>query len=432
MAIINSTVVLGYLMSTYGNQTSSAKYDNHKKSELRDVYNRMVRINRNSPVYKIDYTPRVAEFAIDLKANAHQMENIVTKMGGGSGSIESVLNEKKAYSSNEDQVSVDYIGSQSDDVDTSSTFTIDVKSLAKPQVNEGHPLVKTSSDFKPDSYSFDLDTNSGSYEFQFTVNDGDTNLDVQQKIERLINKSDTGLTAEVKDYGRMSSLVITSKQTGLSSTENYLFKISSGASYNAIKALGIDEVTQPAENATFALNGTEHHALSNSFTINQRFAIDLKNTTEPGKPVTIGFKADTDMITDSVSELIDSYNSFIAVGQKYADTSGDESLVKEMSSVSNALKDQLESIGITHDDFGLLQIDKDKLDESVSGPGVKEAFHSLNSFKAALHREAEKSSIDPMRYVKKITVEYKDPTKNYFTAVYATSPYSGLLIDEKL
>ena len=432
MAIINSTVVLGYLMSTYGSQTSSAKYDSHKKSELRDVYSRMLRTNRNSPVYKIDYTPRVAEFAIDLKANAHQMENIVMKMGGGSGSIESVLNEKKAYSSDEDKVTVDYIGSQSENVDTSDTFTIDVKNLAQPQINEGTPLIKGNHDFKPGSYSFDLDTNSGSYEFQFTVNNDDTDLDVQQKISRLINRSDTGLTAEVEDYGRMSSLVITSKQTGLSSTEDYLFKISSGTSHNAIKALGIDEVTQPAANSTFLLNGSEHHSLSNSFTINQSFAIDLKDTTDPEKPVTIGFKADTDMITESVYELIDSYNSFIAVGQKYADTSGDESLVKEMSSVSNALKDELSDIGITHDDFGLLQIDKDQLDKSVSGAGAKDTFHSINSFKTAMHREAEKSSIDPMRYVKKITIEYKDPTKNHFTAVYATSPYSGLLIDEKL
>ena len=414
MAIINSTVVLGYLMSTYGNQTSSAKYDNHKKSELRDVYSRMIRANRNSPVYKIDYTPRVAEFAIDLKANAHQMENIVMKMGGGSGSIESVLNEKKAYSSDEDKVGVDYIGSQDADIDASDTFTVGVKELAKPQVNEGHPLIKNSHEFKPGSYSFDLDTNSGSYEFQFTVNDGDSDLDVQQKI------------------ARMSSLRITSKQTGLSSTEKCLFKISSGSSYNVLKALGIDQVTQPAGNSTFFLNGEEHHSLSNSFTINQSFALDLKDKTPKGKPVTIGFKADTDMIADSVTELIDSYNSFIAVGHKYADTSGDDSLVKEMSSVGTSLQDELSDIGITYDDFGLLQIDRTRLDESVSGIGVKDAFHNINRFKAAMHREAEKSSIDPMRFVKRITIEYKDPTRNHFTAVYATSPYSGLLIDEQL
>ncbi|MQN02271.1 MAG: flagellar capping protein [Lachnospiraceae bacterium] len=432
MAIINSTLVLGYLMSTYGNQTSSAEHDNHKKSDLQKVYSRMLMTNRNAPVYKINYTPRMAEFAIDLKANAHKLENVVLNMGGGSESIESVLNEKKAYSSDEDKVKVDYIGSQSDDVDTSETFTIDVDELAKPQVNEGNPLIKDDTAFKPGSYSFDLDSNAGSYEFQFTVNDGDTNYDVQQKIERLINNSDTGLTAGIKDFGRMAALVITSKQTGLSSTEDCLFKISSGTSYNALKALGIDTVSQPASNSSFRLNGSRHHSLSNSFTINQRFAIDLKEKTEAGKPVTVGFKADTDMIADSVSDLIDSYNSFIAVGRKYADTNGNDSLIKDMASVSTGLKDELGQLGITADDYGLLQIDKTKLDDSISGVDVKDAIHNINKFKAAMHTEAEKSSIDPLRYVKKITVEYKDPTKNHFTAVYASSPYSGLLIDEKL
>lgn len=430
MAIINSTVVLGYLMSQYGNQTSSAKYDNHKKSELRDVYSRMIRSNRNSPVYKIDYTPRMAEFAIDLKANAHQMENIVLKMGGGSESIESVLNEKKAYSSDEDRVGVEYIGSQSDDIDTSDTFTVEVRALATPQVNEGHPLVKNSHEFKPGSYSFDLDTNSGSYEFQFTVNSGDTDLDVQKKISRLINNSDTGLTADIEDFGRMASLRVTSKQTGLSSTEKYLFNISSGSSYNVLDALGIGVITSPASNSTFLLNGEEHHSLSNSFTINQSFALTLKDVTK--EPVTIGFKADTDMIADSVSELIDSYNSFIAVGQKYADDGGDDSLLREMQAVGNSLKPALSEIGITSTDFGLLSIDRDRLDESVSGASVRETFHSINRFKTAMHRQAERSSINPLRYVKKTTIEYKDPRHNHFTAVYASSPYSGILIDELL
>ena len=188
MALMNSSVVLGYLMSIYGGDRahSSSKYDAHKKSELRDVYNRMVRLNKNSPIYKINYTPKVAEFAIDIKVKAHDMENIVLRMGGGDEGIESVLNEKKAYSSNENAVGVEYVGDQDSETDTSQTFTVDVRSLATPQINEGAPLVKDAHDIDPGSYSFDLDTTNGSYEFQYNVNNGDTNLDIQKKIMRLI------------------------------------------------------------------------------------------------------------------------------------------------------------------------------------------------------------------------------------------------------
>ena len=38
-----------YLTNYVGKEVS--KYDTHKKSELRDVYNHMVKINKNAPLY---------------------------------------------------------------------------------------------------------------------------------------------------------------------------------------------------------------------------------------------------------------------------------------------------------------------------------------------------------------------------------------------
>ncbi len=41
-----------YYISTYAQKTVS-RYDSHKKSELRKVYNKIVKINKDSPLYKI-------------------------------------------------------------------------------------------------------------------------------------------------------------------------------------------------------------------------------------------------------------------------------------------------------------------------------------------------------------------------------------------
>ena len=38
-----------YYLSTYGKQSAS-RYDSHKKSELRNIYNTIVKINKDSPV----------------------------------------------------------------------------------------------------------------------------------------------------------------------------------------------------------------------------------------------------------------------------------------------------------------------------------------------------------------------------------------------
>lgn len=56
--------------STYGKATGS-RYDSHKKSELRSLYNNIIKLNKESPLYKITQTGDVKEFAIDIKANAH-------------------------------------------------------------------------------------------------------------------------------------------------------------------------------------------------------------------------------------------------------------------------------------------------------------------------------------------------------------------------
>ena len=47
------------------------------------------------------------------------------------------------------------------------------------------------------NYSFDLNTPSASYEFQFSVNDGETNRDILNKLARLINSANLGLKTEI-------------------------------------------------------------------------------------------------------------------------------------------------------------------------------------------------------------------------------------------
>ena len=57
-----------YLANYVGKEIS--KYDTHKKSELRDVYNRMVKVNKASSLYKINDSDEVKKYAIDLKEMA--------------------------------------------------------------------------------------------------------------------------------------------------------------------------------------------------------------------------------------------------------------------------------------------------------------------------------------------------------------------------
>lgn len=418
-----------YLLTTYG-KTTGSRYDSHKKSELRSVYNNIVKINKESPLYKIAQTGDVTRFAIDIKENAHRIQNVIASLSEAGEDISSVLHKKIAVSSNEDAVSVTYVGDEG--ADDAKTFDLDVVRLATPQVNQGHFLKRLDHSFEEGTFSFDLDTTSNSYEFQFNVNPGDNNYDVQSRIARLINQSDVGLEAEViMNDNSESALRISSKQTGLAPEEDYLFHIQSGSSWNELNTLGIGNVTSPAENSIFRLNGTEHSSLANTFTINKSFEITLHQPTFENVPAHIGFKANTDAIGDSVNEMLQAYNGMVKVGYKYFATQNNHTLLNEVTSIGRSMREELAATGIMVSEDNTLVLDRDILSDAITGNDAKTHYRTLNRFKNALSREAQKTALNPMNYVDKVIVEYKNPSKA-LVAPYAPSAYAGLLVDRFL
>ena len=91
MAAIDT--VYHYYLSTYANSTVS-RYDSHKKSELRDIYNRMVKANKESPLYKIQNSRDAAQFAIDVKENARRIQNVIASLSADDTGIESAFAKK--------------------------------------------------------------------------------------------------------------------------------------------------------------------------------------------------------------------------------------------------------------------------------------------------------------------------------------------------
>jgi flagellar hook-associated protein 2 len=421
--------VYNYYLTTYGKTNASSRYESHKKSELREVYNRIIKENKEEPLYKINMTDDVEKFIIDIKESARQAKNVTSYLGGDGDGIEGIFNQKVATSSKEDEVAVTYIGN-GEGVNGDEKFTLGVKELAKPQIIMGNFLLNSKRDFEEGNFSFDLDTPSNSYEFQFDIDGSENNLSIQNKIARLINKSDIGITADVvDDGGGRSALRLQSRQTGLAEGEEYLFKIQSGSSWNEVHAMGLDQITASAKNAVFTLNGTEHKALANTFTINNDFEINLKAVTS--EEAVIGFKANVDSISDSVSRLTDSYNNLYKLGKAYGDKNGYNRLNNEISGIWHTMSEELMNIGVKEDEEGLLYVDRDVLGEVISSGETDRVFKQLDSFKNAMSRESDKISTNPVKYIDKRVVEYKNPGRN-FSAPYASSIYAGLMINEGL
>jgi|GEM_PF-55785 len=99
-----------------------------------------------------------------------------------------------------------------------------------------------------------------------------------------------------------------------------------------------------------------------------------------------------------------------------------------MESVAKSYFNELESIGLNLQQDGSIQIDKNLLTDAVSAPDARESFRTLNNFKNGLQHKATQASIDPISYVSKVLIAYKNPGHN-FAAAYHSSVYSGLMLD---
>lgn len=421
-----------YYISVYGNQTTS-RYDTHKKSDLRRIYNSIVKSNKESPLYKITNIDSAKKYAIDIKENAKAIQNVVASLSDSYGEFSNSFQKKVAISSDEDTVEVNYIGDGKEENQTEH-FEIQIQKLATPQVNIGNYLKDNALSFLPGSYSFDLTTNASVYEFQFNVSSGDTNSMVLTKLANLMNGSNLGVQAELLDNGSGSSaLALTSKQTGLASGESYLFSVkpsADSASINAMGLLGINRISRPAENSDFLLNGTPQSSLSNAFTINNAFELTLKKNTKEGSPATIRFKANTDAIADNIQTLLDAYNKALRVAAHYSEESIGHSqrLFAELSSSAKERSDSLAAIGINIESDGTLNIDREILASALTPERTSSTFQTLTEFKDSVGSKANAVSIDPMKYVDKVVVEYKNPGRN-FAAPYVSSIYSGMMMD---
>lgn len=419
----------GYYLSTYANKSAS-RYDTHKKSELRNIYNTIVKINKESPLYKFQNTGDVQKFAIDIKEGARNIKNVVASLSDDDD-ISTAFQKKIAFSTQENIVTANYIGT-SKQAENMDNFEIEVRQLAKPQINLGTFMDKERLDLRPDTYAFDLETTSAAYEFQFNVTSSDTNYDVQKKLADLVSNAGINLQGSViEDEQGRSALKIESASTGRNQNEDFLFNITPQGNRNsmtALNVLGIDHISQPSQNAEFLLNGKERSSFTNTFSINNAFELTLHGISEEGNPSTIGFKANIDAIADNIQTLVDSYNGVIQTADKYAETQRCTRLFRDISSAAFALQNHLEPLGLMVDSHGEISIDKALLEEAVNAEDPSESFSVLNDFKNLLNEKATNASLDPMKYVDKIVVVYKNPQKTLVTP-YVTSIYSGMMMD---
>lgn len=305
--------VYNHYLTEYAPKSNTA-LDTHKKSDLRSIYNSIIKLNKEAPLCILDTSDEAKQYAVSLKEQSRLFRNALISTKGSSES-EQLLRQKVAYSTKESIASASYVGSESGD--HAPSFTLSVERLASSQVNFGKAVPGDARiSLAPDTYSFDLSVSDMNYEFQFQLKEDDTNREVMERLGRLITKSDVGLSAEVlPDHEGNVFLKLSSDATGKPDGKELQFEISdhnTSKKAGIVSYFGMDQVSQTPENALFEINHIEHTASSNTFTVEKAYEITLQGTSpDPDTVTEIGIKDDMESLRENVHSLADSYNEYI-------------------------------------------------------------------------------------------------------------------------
>jgi flagellar hook-associated protein 2 len=130
-----------------------------------------------------------------------------------------------------------------------------------------------------------------------------------------------------------------------------------------------------------------------------------------------------------MNALIGGYNSFIGAASKYTDEQPKSNeIVNEFSSISRTYAKGLTNVGINLNLDGSLELNEDTFRRSMQDGDITENLAPVRSFTNSLLRKSDQIALNPMRYVDKTVVEYKNPGRN-FANPYITSEYSGMLFN---
>lgn len=424
--------VYNHYLTAYAPKSTSSQYDTHKKSELRSIYNSIVKLNKEAPLYLFDSSKESRMFAVGLKENARELRNTIASLGGLDDA--EMFNKKAAYSSDENMVSASFIGEVSKGGMVPS-FEIEVTALASNQVNMGSFLPADAPVGLPaDAYSFDIAINDLSYEFQYNIREGETNREVQERLTRLISNANIGIKADILEDGQgNSSLRLTSEASGLKEGKELIFQVSDDKTSKrsgSVDYLGLDYISRSPSNAEFVLNGEARSASSNRFTVDKSFELTLKGiSSAEGHTARIGLKTDSDSLVENIGNLVGGYNSFIKSAAEYLDAHPRSSrLLGEMNHISRTYQSELEKMGLTFESNGQMALDSNLFRNSLSYGDSYEQLSAIRDFTNSVLSKTKQISLNPMEYVDKKIVAYKNPGHN-FVSPYVTSNYSGMLFN---
>lgn len=405
-------------------RVANTKYDSHKKSELRSLYNNMVKLNQSKPFYKLSLSEATQSYVIGIKEAAMELK---TSSAFLSEDIDPASKKMSVSTDAPSDISVSLLTEQYDSLP--EEIKLQVTQLAASQKNEGTPVLASGTDIQPGIHYITIQKGNGEYQFEIETQKGESNLRIQRRLSMSINNSNIGIRARVMESGTTSALTLESQDSGIGALENGLqFTVVGSQSKGLVDALGLNTTTVQPANAEFFLNGEPQTSASNQISINNGIGIELRQVSQ--EEATIRLSPDYSTLLDDVDDFVHYYNNLIDLANETeGNPNGSKKLLREINAVTRHFHNALEASGLKITESGHLEKDEALLVQSTENGQFQELFHQLSDFKNAINEATNRITLNPMEYVDKTIISYPNTRQN-FPNPYMPSIYSGMLYNQ--
>ncbi|MSS62836.1 hypothetical protein [Velocimicrobium porci] len=418
--------VYNHLLTCYSPKQTAASNNTHKRSELRRIYNHIIKVNKNAPLYRISMSDDSQLFAIGLKEASMELNNVLSSFIQPDNNPFDAIN---AHSSNPEIASVSLLNDDTENLPES--FTLEIANLAKSQINSSIEVPIKGYRPKSGSYRFIAKIDDEQYEFQFKATPDDDNQKILANLSDLINKADIGLSSFIHEVDSSHiELHITSNETG--DWGEKLFELrdtdSPANQIGLVEYYGLNNIVQNSSNASFSINGEKKEATNNQLILNRCLKLNLSAPTD--EPVKIGYIPDSKKILSSVEQFTDTYNHIIQLAREYPSHQGmSRKLIQEIKHSLTPFKNDLESCGIEWNEKNQLTIDKSLARQAIEEGDMQKLFSKASSLVSSLMKKSAYITINPIDYVDKTLITYPNFQKPGINHPYASSIYGGLLFN---
>ena len=131
---IQSSQIYNHFLTAYAPKEVT-RADTHKKDELRGIYNSIVRLSKESPLYLLTNDSAMEADAIGIKESARDLQGTLADLEADAA--DSIFSKKSAYTTDDTMLNASYIGGDRPLEDVPS-FQIEVDKLATQQKNTGN------------------------------------------------------------------------------------------------------------------------------------------------------------------------------------------------------------------------------------------------------------------------------------------------------